>query len=76
MHGSFSYFYCPNVHNISYFSYSLSFLACLPKELPPVVQTMFSDLADKEHYHKVFAMSELAIGLAAVVTIVVMGSFA
>ncbi|SRR6266568_4891492 len=51
-------------------------LGMFTKGTSPVVQTMFSDLADKEHYHKVFAVSELVIGLAAVVTIILMGGLA
>ena len=50
-----------------------SLLGIFTKGTSPVVQTMFSQLADKEHYHKVYAVSELATGLSAVVTIVIMG---
>lgn len=51
-------------------------LGMFTKGTSPVVQTMFSALSDKEHYHKVFAVSELAIGLSAVVTIIMMGAIA
>ena len=51
-------------------------LGIFTKGTSPVVQTMFSKLTDKEHYHKVFAVSELIIGLAAVLTITMMGSLA
>lgn len=53
-----------------------AFLGVFTKGTSPVVQTMFSGLADKEYYHKVYAISELATGLAAVTTIVLMGVIA
>ncbi len=42
----------------------------------PVVQTMFSQASHKMHYDKIYAISELFIGLAAVVTIILMGIIA
>ena len=51
-------------------------LGVFTKGTSPVVQTLFSELADQKHYHKVYAVSELAIGLAAVLTILVMGALA
>lgn len=51
-------------------------LGIFTKGTSPVVQTMFSQLSHKDHYHKVYAVSELAIGLSAVITIIVMGIIA
>lgn len=51
-------------------------LGAFTKGTSPVVQTMFTQLTDKEHYHKVFAVSELVIGLAAVLAIIVLGGIA
>lgn len=51
-------------------------LGMFTKGTSPVVQTMFSELANKAHYHKVFAVSELFIGLSAVLTITILGGFA
>ncbi len=65
-------------HTAQYFLILLFavFLGVFTKGTSPVVQTLFSELADKEHYHKVFAVSELVIGLAAVIIIIIMGSLA
>ncbi len=52
------------------------FLGVFTKGTSPVVQTMFSQMAHKDHYDKVYAVSELAIGSAAVVTIIIMGIIA
>ena len=51
-------------------------LGVFTKGTSPVVQTMFSQLSHKNHYHKVFAVSELVIGLSGVLAIVVMGIIA
>lgn len=51
-------------------------LGIFTKGTSPVIQTMFSKLTDKTHYHKVFAVSEMVIGLAGVLTIVAMGTIA
>lgn len=46
------------------------------KGTSPVIQTMFSQLSHRDHYHKVFAVSELVIGLASMLTIMAMGIIA
>jgi predicted MFS family arabinose efflux permease len=51
-------------------------LGIFTKGTSPVVQTMFSELSHKDHYHKIFAVSELALGLSAVVAITILGSLA
>ncbi len=51
-------------------------LGIFTKGTSPVVQTMFSELSHKDHYYKIYAVSELTIGFAAVITIIVMGTVA
>ncbi len=55
----------------------LTFFAALlgifTKGTSPVVQTMFSQLTKKDHYHKIFAVSELFITIAAVISISIIG---
>ncbi len=51
-------------------------LGVFTKGTSPVIQTMFSQISHKDHYHKVFAVSELVIGLSAVIAIVIMGNIA
>lgn len=55
----------------------LTFFAALlgifTKGTSPVVQTMFSQLTKKNHYHKIFAVSELFITMAAVISISIIG---
>ncbi len=42
----------------------------------PVVQSMLSETADKIHYNKIYALSEMFIGIAAVITVIFMGFLA
>lgn len=52
----------------------LSFLlGVFTKGTSPIVQAMFSTHSHKDHYNKVYAISETCIGLAAVVTQIFMG---
>jgi FSR family fosmidomycin resistance protein-like MFS transporter len=51
-------------------------LGAFTKGTSPVVQTLFSQLADKNHYHKVFAVSELVITIASVISITLLGALA
>ncbi len=46
------------------------------KGTSPVVQAMFSELAKKEHYHKIFAFGELMIAIGAVISINLLGVIA
>ena len=50
-----------------------SLLGMFTRGTIPVIQTMFSELAGKEHYHKVFAGTETLIHTAGVITTVSMG---
>lgn len=49
-------------------------LGAFTKGTSPVVQTLFSQISDKEHYHKVFAISELVIAVAAVIATILLGA--
>lgn len=65
----------------SLFSFPLLLIASIllgifTKGTSPVVQTLFSKMADKEHYNKVYAVSELSIDMAAVVIILILGVMA
>jgi len=51
-------------------------LGIFSKGTSPVVQTMFSTLSHKDHYHKIFAISETTIGLAAAIAIILLGGLA
>lgn len=51
-------------------------LGTFTKGTSPVVQTLFSQLADKNHYHKIFAVAELIITIASVTAITLLGIFA
>lgn len=51
-------------------------LGAFTRGTTPVVQSMFSKAAHKDHYDKVFALSELFVGISAVVTIIFMGAVA
>ncbi len=51
-------------------------LGIFAKGTSPVVQTLFSTLTEKDHYHKVFAFSELVIQLSAAFTITLFGAIA
>lgn len=42
----------------------------------PVIQSMISKTAEKIHYNKIFALSEMFIGVAAVVNVILMGFIA
>ncbi len=42
----------------------------------PVIQAMFSEVSHKMHYNKIFALSEMFIGIAAVITVILMGVIA
>lgn len=42
----------------------------------PVIQAMFSEVSHKMHYNKIFALSEMFIGIAAVITVILMGMIA
>lgn len=53
-----------------------AFLGAFTKGTSPVVYSMFAQLSHKDHYHKVFAVSELVTGLAAVLVIIAMGGIA
>ncbi len=55
------------------FSFLLGFFT---KGTSPVVQTMFSQVAKKIHYNKIYALSELSIGVSALIAIVLMGVIA
>lgn len=48
-------------------------LGAFTKGTSPVVQSLFSKLTDKDHYHKVFAVSELLIAVASVSSIALLG---
>ncbi len=52
------------------------FLGGFTKGTSPVVQTMFTELSDKIHYHKVFAFSELVIAISAVFSVNLLGYYA
>lgn len=62
----------------SLFSFPLLLIASIllgifTKGTSPVIQTLFSKMANKEHYNKVYAVSEFSIGMAAVVIILILG---
>lgn len=55
----------------------LSFLLGLfTRGTTPVIQTMMSNVSHKMHYDKVFAISEMCIGITAVITVSLMGIIA
>lgn len=55
----------------------LSFLlGGFTKGTSPIVQSLFSHVAHSSHYDRIYAVSELAIGLSAVATIIAMGFIA
>lgn len=65
--------FLPSLFNFVLLLIASALLGVFTKGTSPVVQTLFSKMADKEHYNKVYAISEFSIGMAAVITILVMG---
>lgn len=60
-----------------YFILILSFLlGVFTRGTTPVVQSMFSQISHKMHYNKIYALSELFIGVSAVITLILMGFIA
>lgn len=57
---------------LTFFAISF-FLGMFTRGTTPVIQTMMSQISEKMHYDKVFALSELFLGIAAMITVVVMG---
>lgn len=51
-------------------------LGTFTKGTTPVIQTMMAKISHKGHYDKVYALSETFLGLAATITIIVMGVMA
>lgn len=51
-------------------------LASFTRGTTPVIQAMFSESSHSMHYNKIFALSEMFIGLASVATIILMGLIA
>ncbi|MDP3988591.1 MAG: MFS transporter [Candidatus Levybacteria bacterium] len=48
-------------------------LGAFTKGTSPVIQAMFSKLTHKDHYNKVYAVSEVSIALSSALTIILMG---
>lgn len=63
----------------NYFSILLLFsflLGIFTKGTSPVIQAMFAELTHKDHYNKVYAVSEVCIALSAAIVIILMGTVA
>lgn len=69
-------FLLPSLFNFFLILIASLLLGVFTKGTSPVVQTLFSQMTEKEHYNKVFAISELTIGLAAVVAQIALGFIA
>lgn len=62
------------IFNNFYLILFISFLlGVFTRGTTPVIQSMFSEISHRDHYDKVFALSELFIGAAAVLIIFLMG---
>lgn len=51
-------------------------LGIFSKGTSPVVNTMFTELASRDHYHKIFAVSEMIIAISAVLIVLILGRVA
>lgn len=52
------------------------FLGAFTRGTTPAIQAMLSEVSKKMHYHKIYALSETGIGIAAVITVILMGFIA
>lgn len=68
--------FLPSLFSFPLLLVASTLLGIFTKGTSPVIQTLFSKMADKEHYNKVYAVSELSIGMAAVIAILVLGVIA
>lgn len=51
-------------------------LGAFTRGTTPVIQAMLSEVSEKAHYNKIYALSETGIGIAAVITVILMGVIA
>lgn len=51
-------------------------LGAFTRGTTPVIQAMLSEASEKMHYNKIYALSETGIGIAAVLTVILMGVIA
>ncbi len=51
-------------------------LGAFTRGTSPVIQAMLSEVSQKLHYNKIYALSETGIGIAAVITVILMGIIA
>ncbi len=63
---------------IMFFNFSLIILitfilGVFTRGTTPVIQSMLSETSDSMHYNKIYALSEMFIGIAAVITVISMG---